>query len=214
MDPDVPWWIDPLVARLAEAVEKQRTRGDTHSADAIQVLVGARPGELRRSLAQLFAVNRDDEFFHPAKEIAHGFWDTPFVILGEPAATLEESTMVRLGVLADLSPPRLRQVNGVAHVLVSAVHAVKNPSRIEAGGPRDLNDPSDVVGVRYVASKRAAERGIRYQQMLHLKGAAAKVIGQFEAVFGRPHYVAAATLIELLTGTRLTPRELRTLIDR
>jgi hypothetical protein len=216
-----PWWIDPLAYRLAEVMEECERRRDPVTSFFIKLLTAHGPTKLRSSLEHLFATDRDGRFQHRALAVADTFWLTPYAIVGEPAATLEDSNVIRIGVLAELlkSPDgygfeKLRQVNAVAHVMAAVVDAIQHPPSLRTDAPRRLDDAGVVVGVRHVGWKRAAARGLDYQQMVRLKGAAALTIGHFEAVFGRPHYIIAATLLECLTGKRLTASELRTLIER
>jgi hypothetical protein len=208
-----PWWVDPLAYRLAEAFETKYAPGFLISAIRLRHLTECVPTKLHASLEHLFAAGRDGEFFRPAREIADTFWERPYQIIGPPADTLEKSQVVRVGVLADLSAAQLRQVNAVAHMFVAAVYAVDNPPRLDPHAPLGLNDAGDTVGVRKLAARRAAKRGLSYSRANSLRAASILVINHFRTVFGRPHYSIAATLLECLTGERLTPEELRTLVN-
>jgi hypothetical protein len=213
MGDDQQWWVDPLAYRLCEAVEEWKWRGDHVGAVLMQVLAAGGP-KLRTSLAQLFAVNREGEFFSPASDFADTLWSSPFQIVGAPASTVRKSDVLRVGVLADLTPERLRQVNGVALVLVRAANAFQDPPRLVIDTSDDLGRAGDPVKIRRLSAPRASERRVSYRRMLRHKGAVVDTIREFKKVFGREHYATAATLIEILTGWRLTARELRTLAKR
>jgi hypothetical protein len=176
------WWVDPLARRLAEAKEIWRWHGDHAGALLIQMLAGGGP-ELRASLAQLFAVNRDGEFFHPASEHANPRWSTPYQTVGSPAATLKESDVVRVGALAELTPAQLQQVNGVALVLVRAANSFRTPPRLVTGKPDGLGRPGDDVKVRYNPTKRARARSIGFRRMLRYKAPSSTRSGNLKRFF-------------------------------
>jgi hypothetical protein len=208
------WWTDPLAYRLAEAVERWEQEGDHVGVILMQSLAGG-GSKLRTSLAHLFAIDREGEFFRPANGTASAYWNTPYQIVGTPGDTVEESDILRVGVLANLTQAQIRQVDGVALVLVRAADAFQSPARFEVGEPSDAPaQPGDPVTVRRIAVRRAYERGIGYKRMLRYKGAVVDTIREFEARFNHPCYGAATTLIEILSGARLTAREVRTLIGR
>jgi hypothetical protein len=207
------WWVDPLAHRLAEAEETWRWHGEHVGALLIRMLAGG-GAELRTSLAQLFATNHEGDFFHPANEHANPRWSAPYRITGPPVGTLEKSDVTRIGVLAELAPTQLQQVNGVALVLVRAANGFQVPPRFEIGEPSGPGLPGDVVKVRRVATKRARVRSIGFKRMLRYKGAIADTIREFELIFGQPHYLTAAKLIKLLSGVQLTPDEVKVLVRR
>jgi hypothetical protein len=99
------------------------------------------------------------------------------------------------------------------HELISvAIYAhLLRPAQIVVGGPRDLDDPGDVLGVERVRNVEAWRRkGLDYPKLAHVKGVAGKVLGVTIKLFGgKPLIGMTQALTRIVTGVSLSRDEVR-----
>ena len=112
----------------------------------------------------------------------------------------------------------------VGNLIFTAWFAARQPARIEAGGPRNLSDPLDIVWVERVRGVKGAAVGLHLgldhrrrnaverDRFLHAKGVAGKVLGATIDLYGKPRPKAARWLTQIVTGVDLTVDQVRALL--
>jgi hypothetical protein len=200
------WWFDPLVSWLADIQTQLDLRHSTH----LRIWTVKHRREIAR-LVVPHLVERDranGEFLWPVTPLADAYMLPP--IAGNPtpldALPLEER----------------RQVIAIGNLLFVAWWAARQPTRIEAGGPRDLDHPGDVVGVGRVRGVETAARGFHHHerdrnpversQFVLAKGVAGKTLGATVFFYGRPRKKVTRELTRLATGVDLTIDQVYALI--
>jgi hypothetical protein len=111
----------------------------------------------------------------------------------------------------DLSADERLQVNAAFDIIMAAVLTHFYPARVAIDGSRDFNNPSDVVGVPRMPARRALDRGISYDTIVHVKAVAARVLNEMERIYGGPRDWATILLVEAVTKVKLTRKEIRVL---
>jgi hypothetical protein len=196
-----PWWLDPLVSWLVEL--------DFRDSMHLRIWTIEHRREIARFAIQLMARDRaSGKFLWPVTPLADAYMLPP--IAGNPtpldALPLEER----------------RQVIAVGNLLFVAWYAARQPTRVEAGGPRGLDHPGDVVGVGRVRGVETAARGFHHHerdrnpversQFVRAKGVAGKTLGATIFFYGVPRAKATRTLTRLATGVDLTVEQVSALI--
>jgi len=206
--PDAPktlvWWLDPLAWRLGEAMTDAASRA---AADALATFTFRHSQRLVPLLRQLFARDASGTFVWPA---------VGYMADKMAATPIEGSLPTPLDHLGD---DERWQVLAAASLILVAMTAATWSTRIEAGGPRDLSDPSDIVGVdriRGASVKRRSAKGtprgrVDYRRLVWAKGVLGKLLGATEQLYGRPRQLVARRLTELVTGVPLSRDEARAL---
>jgi hypothetical protein len=203
------WQLNALFWRLAAAADTMvephaRAKGAMVTAFALN---HSRP--LRRFARDFLATSPDGEFLYRVEpDVADKLWSsTP--IVGGHSLPIAGDLYVRT-LLADLTRAQCRQVDALAHLILTALFANAWPTSIALDGPTDPCDPGDIVGgFKRLPFKRAQARGVNYSQNIHAKGVACKTLGTMGELYGRWRWQAVRTLVELATGVRLTDREMQ-----
>lgn len=240
--------LEPLAWWLAEAMEVMQADGRPKDADSLVIFTAQHRVRLNK-LIRVFVgpcappvlpIVKDATLRPPPIRLINGL--PPFEAveplltrpLGSPVSFLEtlpslddlKLTRPILGETAvptpldRLPPEERRQVCAFGHLITVALFADSQPTRIERGGPRDLNDPVDAVGVERIRDAdrtKARVKGVgRIREVdarkVHAKGVCGKLIGQMIQLYGRLRFKAARILTELATGVALTEREARDLV--
>lgn len=140
-----PWWFDPLVSWLVDIQAELDTRDAVH----LRVWTIEHRREIASLAPQLMARDRTSgEFLWPVTPLADAYMLPP--VAGHPTP------------LEALPLEERRQVIALGNLLLVAWWAARQPTRIEAGGPRDLDHPGDVVGVGLVRGADAAAEGFHH----------------------------------------------------
>jgi hypothetical protein len=154
--------------------------------------------------------DRDGAFLVPVREEAIGtlsrMWPIEFrgsSILGPPRAVITP--------FFDLSAEERLQVDAAFEVIMTAILAHHYPSRISVTGPRDYNHPGDVFGVPRISARRAIDRGVGYDTIVHVKAVAAAVLNAMEHLYGGPRDFATILLVQAVARVKLTRKEIRVL---
>jgi hypothetical protein len=88
-----------------------------------------------------------------------------------------------------------------------------HPAQIMVGGPCNLDDPGDIVGVERVRNVEFwRKKGLRYNKLIHVKGVAGKILGVTITLFGRPLIGVTQTLTRMATGVPISRDEVRSLL--
>ena len=199
-DAPPPWWLEPLAWRLAETMEIEQSDGRPKDADTLarfSLLHHVEIGKFMRLLTARGA---------PAPLAVADTLRPPQV------GPIEVQILTPLD---RLPTEKRRQINAAAHLIETALFAASKPTRIERGGPHDLNDPGDVVGVERVRVR--TDKGIRddreaHAKKVHAKGVAGKILGATIELYGAPRIKIARTLARLVTGEKtLTVEEVKAL---
>ena len=235
-DAPPPWWLEPLAWRLAETMEIAQSDGRPKDADTLALNSLLHHVEIGRLMRQLTARNAPaalpiaDTLRPPQVGLINGL--PPFEAvaslldrpLGSPVSFLETlpGTDALTPVIDRMRPPldrlpteKRRQINAAAHLIETALIAARWPTQIVVGGPHDLNDAGDVVGVERVRHVEAWRRkGVDYARLLHAKGVCGKLIGATNVLFSKPRVMVACTLTKMVTGVPLSFAEVRKLTER
>ena len=237
LDPQrLPWWFDPLVWWLAE-VEAEL---DPLEAIQLQTMITKRRREIIDLVTQLVARNRKTgKFLWPVEPIADTLRPSP-IVEGSLSALPPGSRWQRIvaGRLFVMKTPfaqnptpldalaleERRQVIAVGNLIFTAWFAARQPTRIEVGGPPNLDHPSDVVGVERVRGVKGAAVGLHLgpdhrrrnaverDRFLHAKGVAGKVLGATISLYGKPRPKAARSLTQIVIGVDLTVDQVKALL--
>lgn len=185
-----PWWLEPLAWRLAETMEIAQSDGRPKDANTLALNTLLHHVEIGMLMRRLTARGAP-----AALPIADTLRPPPLLIAG------------LMTPLDRLPADKRRQINAAAHLIETALFAAGQPTRIERGGPYDLNDPGDVVGVERVRTAK----GARDEREVHAKGVCGKLIGATIEIYGTPRIKIARTLARLVTGVTLTVDEVKAL---
>jgi hypothetical protein len=136
----------------------------------------------------------------PAVTPTTDFWRAPFkqpspdrVELLRPVLQAEQR---RRAIIDDLPEDKRRQICAAAGVIWVAYHAHKHPTRLERGGPRDLNHPGDSVEIGRTMVHDAVES--------HALAVAGKTLVAMEAFYGKPRFVLNGSLVRFFTGEEVS----------
>jgi hypothetical protein len=200
-----PWWFDPLVSWLVDIQAELDTRDAVH----LRVWTIEHRREIASLAAQLMARDRTSgEFLWPVTPLADAYMLPP--VAGHPTP------------LEALPLEERRQVIALGNLLFVAWRAALEPTRIEAGVPRDLDHPGDVVGVARIRGVKTATEGffhherdrkpVERSRFLRAKGVAGKTLGATIFFYGWPRVKVTRELTRLATGVDLTVDQVRALI--
>jgi hypothetical protein len=216
-----PWWSAPLQEWFREARLALISNGHYDDAEALRLLLRTRDQEINR-LRHLARVNKER---FDAAEVQHArgdgiaklmgsflragtpavfpiadSWRAPFkrprldrVLPLLPALTVE---LKRRAIIDDLSDDKRRQICAAAGVFWVAYHAHKHPTRLERGGPRDLDHFGDIVGITRVR--------IHDEDKAHALAVAGKVLVAMEAFYGKPRFVLTGSVVKFFTGANVS----------
>ena len=241
-------WLEPRGWWLAEAMEVMQNYGRPKDVDSLAIFTAQHRMRLNK-LIRVFVgprappvlpIVKDATLRPPPIRLINGL--PPFEAverlltrpLGSPVSFLEtlpsldDLRLARpifdeariLTPLDRLPPEERRQVCAFGHLITAALFADSQPTRIERGGPRDLNDPGDAVGVERIRDADRTKTRVKGvgrirdvdERKIHAKGVCGKLIGQMIQLYGQSRFKAARILTELATGVALTEREARDLV--
>jgi hypothetical protein len=120
-----------------------------------------------------------------------------------PALRVEQK---RRALLDDLPDDKRRRICAAGNVLFTAYHAHRHETRLERGGPHDLNHPGDIVGIKRVR--------IRDESKAHALAVAGKTLVAMKAFYGRPRYRLTQSVVRFFTGEGVLYEQLRELWKR
>ena len=111
------------------------------------------------------------------------------------------------------SPQELLE-SALLELINAAVYArLLYPARIIVGGPRNLDDPGDIVGVERVRNVEFwRKKGLNYKKLIHVKGVAGKILGVTITLFGTPLIGVTQALTRMATGVPISRDEVRSLL--
>jgi hypothetical protein len=185
-DASLPWWLDP--EDLARA--------------SFNMLLLGKPPPPQGVLFCWFVTAHHIELLKLWRRLARCDQSGMF----KTAASLEGSRK-RSGSSQELLESALFELINAA-IYATLLH----PARIMVGGP-PLDDAGDIVGVDRIRNVEFWRRkGLSYQNQIHVKGIAGKILGVTITLFGRPLIGVTQALTRMATGVPISRGEVRSLL--
>jgi hypothetical protein len=199
-----PWWLAPLEEWMREVVFALTSNGRFDDAGTLRLLMRIRGGAIAKLMRDF--TRRDA----PAPLPSADSWRAPFkrppldrVLPLLPALRVERE---RRAILDDLSVDKRRQIYAAGGVIWVAFYAHRHKTRLERGGPRDLNHPGDVVGIERVR--------IRDVQKAHALAVGGKTLAAMQEFYGKPRLRLTRSVVKVFTGEEVPVEKLRELGKR
>jgi hypothetical protein len=96
-------------------------------------------------------------------------------------------------------------------LLQGSIYAFYHPPHLVRGGPWDLSDPGDFVGVERIRTVK----GTRSPERIDVKAIAGKILGTAHELYGMPTIDRVVhTLTEAVTGVKISFKEVTSLSAR
>jgi hypothetical protein len=111
------------------------------------------------------------------------------------------------------SPQELLESALFELINVAIYSRLLHPAQIMVGGPRNLDAPADIVGVKRIRNVEFwRKKGLSYNKLVHVKGIAGKILGVTITLFGRPLIGVTQALTRMASGVPISRDEVRSLL--
>lgn len=199
-----PEWLAPLQEWVREARFALMSNRHFDDAEALRLLMRDRGDEIARLMRGFRS--GDVPAALPSADASRAPFKRPpldRVLLLLPALRVE---LKRRAILDDLPDDKRREICAAGEVIWTAYHAHKHGTRLERGGPHDLNHPGDVVGIKRVT--------IRDEARAQALAVAGKTLVAMKALYGCPRYRLTQSVVKFFTGEDVLYEQLRELGKR
>jgi hypothetical protein len=198
-----PKWRAPLTEWVREIVFAWRLRGLYEP--AAELVAISRHLKILRMLGQLLGkggppVTTTDVFRPP-------FPYFPRAIMGPMWRSMVVAEIQSRALIANLSTQELLRLGAAAELMAVAAFAANQDTRLERGGPLNLEDPGEVVGFLRHTDKLVSRRN----KALAVGG---RIVGAMFGFYSRAFPKIVITLVKSTVGITLTLKEVNALIDR
>lgn len=203
-----PPWFEPLKEWVREVRFALTSNGHCDEAEALRLLMRDRGDEI----ARLMRGFRSGAV--PATLPSADSWRAP-PKLPPPDLPLDRAALLlpvlrvelkRRAILNDLLDDKRRHICAAGGVIWTAYHAHQHKTRLERGGPRDLNHVGDIVGIERVT--------LREESKAHALAVAGKTLVAMKALYGHPRYRLTQSVVKFFTGEDVLYEQLRELWKR